>query len=136
MTLLCMPIFDKNGQSIGVAQMINKINGLAFTQSDVDSFEVPIFLILRILYYYVFKYDILYKIGVCHLLWPRYQQCHHLRERSQGQCQAECDSRGNVVYTLLATQYLWLMNDECSYIQMLSYHASAPEEEVGRLWVS
>ena len=42
MTLLCMPIFDKNGQSIGVAQMINKINGLAFTPSDVESFEVPI----------------------------------------------------------------------------------------------
>ena len=46
MSLLCMPIFDKNGQSIGVAQMINKMNGFAFTQTDVESFEVCLQIII------------------------------------------------------------------------------------------
>ena len=32
--LLCMPIKDSNGDVVGVAQVINKLNGESFTEND------------------------------------------------------------------------------------------------------
>ncbi|CAM1317755.1 Uncharacterised protein g6831 [Pycnogonum litorale] len=38
-TLLSMPIYNREGQIIGAAQLMNKINGTSFAEADVNTFE-------------------------------------------------------------------------------------------------
>lgn len=40
--LLCMPIKDSTGDVIGVAQVINKMNGESFTETDEKVMHPPI----------------------------------------------------------------------------------------------
>lgn len=39
-SILCMPIKSARGQVIGVAQLVNKLDGTAFTKNDENLFEV------------------------------------------------------------------------------------------------
>jgi uncharacterized integral membrane protein (TIGR00698 family) len=41
-TVLCMPVMDGNGQPIGVAQMINKLDGTPFNAEDVEAMKAVV----------------------------------------------------------------------------------------------
>ncbi|XP_064631077.1 cGMP-specific 3',5'-cyclic phosphodiesterase-like isoform X2 [Lineus longissimus] len=85
-SLLCMPIFDSEQQVIGVAQMMNRLDGQMFAASDVNIFEA---------------FAIFCGLGI------------HNTTTYESVCK------------LMAKQRVAL--------EVLSYHATAPKEEVDKL---
>lgn len=48
--LLCMPIKDSSGDVIGVAQVINKLNGEHFSETDEKVKELAMFIEINVIY--------------------------------------------------------------------------------------